>query len=130
MKQNAVKEKFIMNGLQMTTMTIEQMKIAREQGHSKTDWALLRQNALNDIEPQDDEDSPDATVLLCEAVKKRGKLKLERETEKEAHLDIVLSARDFEILKMLAVKDGILNYQAFAESIVQRYLQERQQAAN
>ncbi len=42
-----------------------------------------------------------------------------------AHLDIALSIKDFEVLKMFALKDGVANYQAFAESIVQRYLQER-----
>lgn len=60
-----------MNGLKMTTMTTEQMQVAREQGQSKTDWALLRQNVLNGIEPEEDEDSSDATVLMREAMKKR-----------------------------------------------------------
>lgn len=44
--------------------------------------------------------------------------------EEKAHVDIALSVQDFEILKTLAVKDG-LNYQVFAEAIVHRYLQER-----
>ena len=59
-----------MNGLKMTTMTLKQMQAAREQGQSKTDWALLSQNVLNNIEPEEDEDSPDATVLMRDAVKK------------------------------------------------------------
>jgi predicted DNA binding CopG/RHH family protein len=46
-----------------------------------------------------------------------------------AHLDIALSVKDFEVLKMFAVKDGVTNYQAFAESIVHRYLQERLETA-
>jgi uncharacterized protein (DUF4415 family) len=52
-------------------MTVKQMQAAREQGLSKTDWALLRQNLLNGIEPEEDEDSPDASVLMREAVEKR-----------------------------------------------------------
>jgi uncharacterized protein (DUF4415 family) len=52
-------------------MTTEQMQVAREQGQSKTDWVLLRQNVLSSIEPEEDEDSPDATVLMRETVKKR-----------------------------------------------------------
>jgi hypothetical protein len=31
------------------------MREARERGESKTDWALLRQNILDGIEPEDDE---------------------------------------------------------------------------
>jgi uncharacterized protein (DUF4415 family) len=66
-----VKERFIMTGLKMTTMTTKEMRTAREHGESKTDWALLRQNALDGIEPEDDKDSPDATLLMREAVAKR-----------------------------------------------------------
>jgi uncharacterized protein (DUF4415 family) len=51
-------------------MTLKQMQVARERGQSKTDWALLRQNLLNSIEPEEDEDSPDASVLMREAVEK------------------------------------------------------------
>ena len=39
------------------------MREARESGQSKTDWALLRQNVIDDIEPEDDADSPDATLF-------------------------------------------------------------------
>ncbi|WP_082081864.1 BrnA antitoxin family protein [Methylocucumis oryzae] len=60
-----------MNGSKMTTMTTEQMRKSREQGESKTNWALLRQNVLDGIEPEEDEDSPDATLLLQEEVSKR-----------------------------------------------------------
>ena len=57
--------------LKMTTMTTKQMRAARERGESKTDWALLRQNILDGIEPEDDEDSPDATLIMREVVEKR-----------------------------------------------------------
>lgn len=49
--------------------------------------------------------------------------------EETTHLDIALSIHDFEILKSFAVKDGVNSYQAFAEAIVHRYLQERLEMA-
>ena len=60
-----------MTGSKMTTMTTDDMRAARERGESKTDWALLRQNALDGTEPAEDEDSPDAAPLMREAVAKR-----------------------------------------------------------
>ncbi len=60
-----------MNGLKMTTMTIDDMRSARERGESKTDLALLRQHKLAGIEPEDDEDSPDATLLMREIMTQR-----------------------------------------------------------
>ena len=60
-----------MTGLKMPKMTTDKMRTARERGESKTDWAFLRQNKLDGIEPEDDEDSPDATHLMCEAIAKR-----------------------------------------------------------
>jgi len=60
-----------MTGLKMTTLTADEMRLARERGESKTDWAFLRQNELDGIEPEDDADSPDATQLMREAVAKR-----------------------------------------------------------
>ena len=44
------------------------MSAARESGKSKTDLALLHQNKLADIEPEDDEDSPDATLAIRKAI--------------------------------------------------------------
>ena len=60
-----------MTGSKMTTMTTDEMRAARERGESKTDWVFLRQNKLDGIEPKDDEDSPDATLLMREAIEKR-----------------------------------------------------------
>jgi uncharacterized protein (DUF4415 family) len=60
-----------MTGSKMTTMTSDEMRVARERGESKTDWAFLRQNEMDGIEPEDDADSPDATQLMREAVVKR-----------------------------------------------------------
>jgi len=60
-----------MTGLKMTIRTIEEMRAAREHGESKTDWAFLRQNALNGIEPENDVDSPDATALMRATIAKQ-----------------------------------------------------------
>jgi uncharacterized protein (DUF4415 family) len=60
-----------MTGLKMTTMTLKEMRAARERGDSKTDLALLHQNKLAGIEPEDDEDSPDATLAIREAITQR-----------------------------------------------------------
>ncbi len=60
-----------MNGLKMTTMTLDEMRATRERGESKTDFTLLHQNKLAGIEPEDDEDSPDATLLMRETIAQR-----------------------------------------------------------
>lgn len=57
-----------MTGLKMTTMTPEEMRAAQEHGESKTDWELLHKNKLAGIEPEHDEDSPDATVAIRNAI--------------------------------------------------------------
>jgi len=58
------------------------------------------------------------------------KLFLQRCAQQQlAEQTIALSVRDFEILKSFAVKDGVNNYQTFAEAIVHRYLQERLEMA-
>ena len=60
-----------MTGFKMTTMTTKEMRAAREHGESKTDWAVLRQNIHDGIEPEDDEDSPDATLAMRDVIEKR-----------------------------------------------------------
>ena len=57
-----------MNDLKITTLTLKEMCATRESGESKTDLALLHQNKLADIEPEDDEDSPDATLAIRKAI--------------------------------------------------------------
>jgi len=51
-------------------MTSKQMKATRENGDSKSDFALIRVNAAAGIEPAQDNDSPDATALMQEVVKR------------------------------------------------------------
>ncbi|QFY44521.1 BrnA antitoxin family protein [Candidatus Methylospira mobilis] len=61
-----------MTVLVVTTRTTEEMRAARESGESKIDWAFLGQNALDGIEPEDDDaDSPDATTLMRTAIAKQ-----------------------------------------------------------
>jgi len=49
-------------------MTIKEMRAASEHGESKTDLTLLHENKLAGIEPEDDDNSPDATVAIREAI--------------------------------------------------------------
>jgi len=60
-----------MTGLKMTTMTVKEMRAARERGESKTDLELLHHNQLAGIEPEDDEDAPGASVAMREAITQR-----------------------------------------------------------
>lgn len=60
-----------MAGSKITMMTTDEMRAAGERGESKTDWAFLRQNKLDGIEPEDDQDSPDAAYLMRETIAKR-----------------------------------------------------------
>lgn len=57
-----------MTDLKITTLTLKEMCAARESGKSKTDLARLHQNKLADFEPEDDEDSPDATLAIRKAI--------------------------------------------------------------
>jgi uncharacterized protein (DUF4415 family) len=61
-----------MNGLNMNTMmTLDQLQAARARGESKSDFATIRERQRLGIEPQTDEDSPDATHLIHAAIAKR-----------------------------------------------------------
>lgn len=60
-----------MTGSKTTIRTAEEMRVARDKGESKTDWNLLKQNAINGVEPLGDEDSPDASALMRTAIAKR-----------------------------------------------------------
>ncbi|MEQ1622903.1 MAG: BrnA antitoxin family protein [Methylococcales bacterium] len=55
----------------MTTMTVKEMRAARERGESKTDMGFLHRNQLAGLEPEDDEDAPDASVVMREAITQR-----------------------------------------------------------
>jgi uncharacterized protein (DUF4415 family) len=52
-------------------MTIKQMQEARKRGLSQSDWVAVQEDIANGIEPQEDDDSPDASFLMREAIEKR-----------------------------------------------------------
>ena len=54
-----------------TSMTLSEMRAARERGESQTDGAAVRGMAERDIEPEEGEDSPDVTGLIRAAIAKR-----------------------------------------------------------
>ena len=60
-----------MTGSKKTMRSFDELHALREHGESQTDWGRLRSEQAEGIEPAADEDSPDATVALREAVAKR-----------------------------------------------------------
>ena len=56
-----------MLGLNPKTYSLEELKALP----SHTDWERVRREVCDDIDPAMDEDSPEATALLIEAVAKR-----------------------------------------------------------
>ena len=60
-----------MSGSKPTSMTLSEMRAARERGESQSDWVAIRRMVELDIEPEEDEDSPDATGLIRDAIAKR-----------------------------------------------------------
>jgi len=60
-----------MNGLRMTLMSSQEMKVLRDNQLSKTDLVYLHQAKLTNMEPEDDEDSPDASILMRQEIEKR-----------------------------------------------------------
>ena len=60
-----------MTGSKMTTMTLEEMRAARERGESQTDWKRVHRMVQDGIEPAEDEDSPNAAALMRADLEKR-----------------------------------------------------------
>ncbi|ADE16077.1 conserved hypothetical protein [Nitrosococcus halophilus Nc 4] len=60
-----------MTGSKTTTMTVEEMRAARERGESQSDWKTVRERIEAGIEPEEDEDSPEGTGAIREAIAKR-----------------------------------------------------------
>ncbi len=60
-----------MTGSKTTSMTLEEMRTARARGESRTDWARIRREQAEGIEPAEDEDSPDASAAMREAIGRR-----------------------------------------------------------
>ncbi len=55
----------------VTTMTLEEMRSRRAEGGSQSDWERLQREQLAEIEPERDEESPDATEALQALVARR-----------------------------------------------------------
>lgn len=53
-----------MSGSKTTAMTSEEMRARRARGESRTDWARVKREHAEGIEPAADDDSPDATAAL------------------------------------------------------------------
>lgn len=60
-----------MTGLKTTAMTIEEMRASRGLKKSHTDWARVQRETASELEPALDDDSPDATAAIREAVAHR-----------------------------------------------------------
>ena len=51
-------------GTKMTTMTLEEMRAARERGESQSDWKRVHRMVQDGIEPAEDDASPNAAALM------------------------------------------------------------------
>lgn len=60
-----------MSGSKTTSMTLEQMRAARAQGKSASDFERIRREAAAGVEPAVDRDSPDASALVRKEIAKR-----------------------------------------------------------
>ena len=60
-----------MNGSKTTSMTLDEMRAAHARGESRTDWERVRRDVAESVEPVLDDDSPDASHLIEQAIAKR-----------------------------------------------------------
>jgi len=60
-----------MTGSKTTTMTLNDMRAARERGESKSELDRVQRMVRDGIEPAEDEDSPNAAVLMRAEIEKR-----------------------------------------------------------
>ena len=54
-----------------TSTTLDEMRTACARGESRTDWERVRRDVAAGVEPVLDDDSPDASHLIEEAIAKR-----------------------------------------------------------
>ena len=66
-----VKGKSTVTDSKTTLMTLDEMRAAHARGESRTDWERIRRDVAAGIEPVLDDDSPDASHLIEEAIAKR-----------------------------------------------------------
>ena len=76
-----------MNDPKTTSMTLGEMRAAWAQGHSASDFERVRREAAEGVEPAMDDDSPDASALMREAIVKR---RLERVTDHGSRERVVI----------------------------------------
>lgn len=60
-----------MTGSKTASITTDEMRAAHERGETLSDWQSVRRKVAAGIEPEFDEDSPDASDLIREAIAKR-----------------------------------------------------------
>ena len=60
-----------MTGLKTISMTLEEMRAARERGESQSDFEAIRRNSVAAVEPADDADSPDASAIMRVEIARR-----------------------------------------------------------
>ncbi len=60
-----------MTGSKMTTMTLKDMRAARERGETKSDLDRVQQMVRDGIAPAEDEDSPNAAASMRAEIEKR-----------------------------------------------------------
>ena len=60
-----------MSGSKTTSMTLDEMRAAHARGESRTDWERVHRDVAADVEPVLDDDSPDASDLIEQAIAKR-----------------------------------------------------------
>lgn len=56
--------RYILTGSKMTTMTLEEMRAARERGASQSDWKRVHCMVQDGIKPAEDDTSPNAAALM------------------------------------------------------------------
>jgi hypothetical protein len=61
----------VMSGSKTTSMTTDEMRAARARGGTCSDWERIRREVAAGIEPAFDEDSPDATASIEQAIARR-----------------------------------------------------------
>ena len=67
----ALKKRSTMTAPKTTSTTPEQMRAARAQGNSASDFARIRREAAAGVDPAVDRDSPDASALIRKEIVKR-----------------------------------------------------------
>jgi hypothetical protein len=82
-----MKERYTMNGLKMTTKTLDEMRIAQERGEDQSDWARVRAAGDFEWDGQDDEDRPLSKEEMRAAISQLGSRKAHQKVSTTIQLD-------------------------------------------